>query len=86
MNGAAPDWRAFYDGHDARLVSLPTYSFQRAWYWTEHHQQQEQYLVDSWRYRMEWKPLPPRATAALGGTSLVAFPARLRDDSHGCVP
>nr|WP_158839871.1 type I polyketide synthase [Saccharothrix deserti] len=33
--GVSVDWRAFHDTTDARRVDLPTYPFQRRWYWWE---------------------------------------------------
>jgi NAD(P)-dependent dehydrogenase (short-subunit alcohol dehydrogenase family) len=36
-------------------------------------------VVDSWRYRVTWKPLAERGTPALAGTWLLAVPG---DDSH----
>src|SRR5213078_1435636 len=49
-------------------------------------QRREQALLDRWRYRITWKPLPDRP-AVLSGTWLVLTPAEHeeRDWVDGCV-
>ena len=37
-------------------------------------------MVDSWRYRLSWRPVPTRAEGTLTGTWLLAVPAGHRDD------
>ncbi len=59
------------DGDEARAslgAVLPALS---SW----HQRQRERSLLDSWRYRMEWKPLPGVPGGTLAGTWLVVLPA-----------
>ncbi|WP_431936482.1 type I polyketide synthase [Micromonospora sp. RP3T] len=46
--------------------------------WRRRQQQHDQ--LDGWRYRIEWQAAPEPATAALGGTWLLAVPTGLDDD------
>ncbi|MEU6393702.1 type I polyketide synthase [Streptomyces sp. NPDC046939] len=40
----------------------------------------EQSVVDGWRYRTEWKPLPVAAPAAIGGTWLLVVAEQMADE------
>ncbi|MFD5460358.1 type I polyketide synthase, partial [Streptomyces olivaceus] len=41
----------------------------------------EKTVVDGWRYRLGWRPVPTRTEATLTGTWLLAVPAGHRDDA-----
>ncbi|MDH6122292.1 NADP-dependent 3-hydroxy acid dehydrogenase YdfG/acyl carrier protein, partial [Kitasatospora sp. GAS204A] len=62
------------DAHDAQssLSALgPVLPVLAAW----RRQQREQSLVDTWRYRVDWKPLAAEPTGLLTGTWLLVVPA-----------
>ncbi|MGC7097560.1 type I polyketide synthase [Amycolatopsis lurida] len=119
--GVAVDWHAYYDGRGARRIDLPTYPFQRRWYWWElgatsasapdsefwaavdreeftgladelkvdaaalgevlpamsawRTRFTDESTVDSWRYRVSWRPVEAAGREALAGTWLVVTPA-----------
>ncbi|MCP2170484.1 type I polyketide synthase [Goodfellowiella coeruleoviolacea] len=61
--GATVDWAGVLPR--AALVGLPTYAFQHRRYW------QRPMGTDSWRYRVEWRPVPVPTEATLSGTWVV---------------
>ncbi|MET0236779.1 MAG: SDR family NAD(P)-dependent oxidoreductase, partial [Kibdelosporangium sp.] len=67
--GVPVDWTVAFPG--ARQVDLPTYPFQRQRYWLK--QTTVDSGADSWRYRIDWRPLPD-AAGSLSGTWLVVAP------------
>ncbi|HEU5471637.1 MAG TPA: SDR family NAD(P)-dependent oxidoreductase [Actinophytocola sp.] len=69
VHGAAVDWSALLPA--GRRVELPTYAFQRKRFWPSPAAPPVTPTVDSWRYRVDWRPLADRATG-LSGTWLVA--------------
>ncbi|GAA3035685.1 type I polyketide synthase [Actinokineospora globicatena] len=55
--GVRVDWSVFAAG--GAQVDLPTYPFQRQHYWLS----APVVAAESWRYRVDWKPITPRAGA-----------------------
>ncbi|MFJ1792953.1 type I polyketide synthase [Kitasatospora griseola] len=45
-------------------------------------QRRDESVIDSWRYRIGWQPLPDPPAAAPGGTWLVVLPAGHHDDAR----
>ncbi|MDQ1025075.1 acyl transferase domain-containing protein [Streptomyces umbrinus] len=102
VRGAPVDFGpAFPDGSARPRVDLPTYPFRRRRHWLEAPAQaaarQEAAVIDSWRYRVDWTPVPGTGDPSLTGDWLVLTPkSPLRDDlvkrvltglaRHGAVP
>ncbi|WP_405084867.1 SDR family NAD(P)-dependent oxidoreductase [Microbispora sp. NBC_01389] len=69
--GAPVDWTPAF-GPGARVVSLPTYAFQREHYWLDTPVPPAASPVDDWRYRVEWRAVAADEAPRLRGTWLVA--------------
>ncbi|MFI8093910.1 SDR family NAD(P)-dependent oxidoreductase [Streptomyces sp. NPDC086080] len=85
VRGAPVDWGRAVPDVPPRAVDLPTYPFQRRRHWirtpAEVAARQAATLVDSWRHRVVWTPVPagdprtpPGATPELGGQWIVVTP------------
>ncbi len=68
VHGTGVDWSSTVAG--GRRVDLPTYPFQRNWYWLRPTPATAPSTVDSWRYRVTWRPVTP-PDGRPGGTWLV---------------
>ncbi|WUN29289.1 SDR family NAD(P)-dependent oxidoreductase (plasmid) [Streptomyces sp. NBC_00316] len=102
VRGAPVDFGPAFPGGSARPgVDLPTYPFRRRRHWLEAPAQaaarQEAAVIDSWRYRVDWTPVPGTGEPTLTGDWLVLTPTSpLRDDlvetvltglaRHGAIP
>ncbi|MFD7862993.1 SDR family NAD(P)-dependent oxidoreductase [Streptomyces sp. NPDC059783] len=78
VRGVPVDWdRAFTTAPGTR-VDLPAYPFQRRRHWIEAPAdtaaQRERALVDGWRYRVTWTPVPATGATTLFGDWLVVTP------------
>ncbi|HUR03100.1 MAG TPA: type I polyketide synthase, partial [Nonomuraea sp.] len=72
-HGARVDWRAVLT--PAPPIDLPTYPFQPRRFWLTPRRPATP-GTDSWRYRLNWQPMPAAASApALSGTWQVLVPA-----------
>jgi acyl transferase domain-containing protein len=76
VRGVGPGWSALLE--PTRPVALPTYPFQRQRYWLDvpdsATQNTSRSALDSWRYRIDWAPLPESQAHSLTGTWLVVAP------------
>ncbi|MCP3803744.1 SDR family NAD(P)-dependent oxidoreductase [Allokutzneria sp. A3M-2-11 16] len=70
VSGVAVDWSAEFTG--ARVVELPPYPFEHVRYRPSGVIHQEQSVVDSWRYRVRWKPLVSKQDRPSGRWLVVA--------------
>ncbi|MET8204052.1 type I polyketide synthase, partial [Micromonospora taraxaci] len=91
VRGVAVDWTPCHPG--ARTIDLPTYAFQRRYYWPDLPRPASGTPAE-WRYRETWQPIdaPPVGTLA-GAWRIVADPAdptaqQLHDllTRHGATP
>ncbi|MDX3230474.1 SDR family NAD(P)-dependent oxidoreductase, partial [Streptomyces sp. ME19-01-6] len=73
VRGADISWHACFHGAD-RLVELPTYPFQREYYWLESGVERAPSAAGSWSYQETWRPVPESADAGISGVWLVAVP------------
>jgi acyl transferase domain-containing protein len=79
VRGVGPDWSALFPA--GPVVELPTYAFQRQHYWLAGEPDPRRDApTDSWRYHVDWVPLPEPRTVEPAGGWLVLVPA-----GHGGV-
>ncbi|WSK48184.1 SDR family NAD(P)-dependent oxidoreductase [Micromonospora zamorensis] len=91
VRGVPVDWTPCHPG--ARTVDLPTYAFQRRYFWPDLPKPVSG-TPDEWRYRESWQPVDVAPTEALAGRwRIVADPAdptaqQLHDllTRHGATP
>ncbi|MFF3263902.1 SDR family NAD(P)-dependent oxidoreductase [Streptomyces sp. NPDC002932] len=102
VRGAPVDFGPSFPGESARTgADLPTYPFRRRRHWLETPAhavaRQEAAVIDSWRYRVDWTPVPDAGEPALTGDWLVLTPASPQRNAlvekvltglarHGAVP
>lgn len=76
LAGVAPDWAAVHRNKQRRRVSLPTYSFDRRYYWLPQAngdqtkasvQLEKKHDIESWFYLPSWKRTVPLSSLASGG-------------------
>ncbi|MGC2374229.1 MAG: SDR family NAD(P)-dependent oxidoreductase [Solirubrobacteraceae bacterium] len=81
-SGSPVDWGAMLDRPGAKQVALPTYGFQRRRYWLDPAPHSvvastrggPETTLESWRYRIEWKPMTDELSPALSGRWIVLIP------------
>ncbi|MGW2591742.1 SDR family NAD(P)-dependent oxidoreductase [Streptomyces sp. NPDC001515] len=85
VRGLPVDWERAFTGAPGTAVELPSYPFQRRRHWIEAPAdtaaQRERALVDGWRYRVTWTPVPATGATALFGDWLVVTPDAAVDSS-----
>ncbi|MDX3233985.1 type I polyketide synthase, partial [Streptomyces sp. ME19-01-6] len=77
VHGAVVDWPGLAARHAPQRVDLPTYAFQNRRFWLESPilgERPPEDVVDSWRYRVQWKPLPVPTAEQPEGRWLVVVP------------
>ena len=83
------DWSRYFAELGAEQIDLPTYPFERRWYWHDQAYPGPEAAgsseLDDWRYRIQWSPVPDHSAAALPGSWLVVVPADPQDDRVAAV-
>ncbi|MFH9109628.1 SDR family NAD(P)-dependent oxidoreductase [Streptomyces albus] len=78
VRGVPVDFGPAVPGGPDRLVELPTYPFRRRRHWLEAPAEatarKEAALIDGWRYRIDWTPVPGTGTPPLAGDWIVLTP------------
>ncbi|MFE0063085.1 type I polyketide synthase, partial [Streptomyces sp. NPDC059003] len=78
VRGVPVDFGPAVPGGPDHPVELPTYPFRRRRHWLEAPAEaaarQEAALIDGWRYRVDWTPVPGTSTPSLTGDWIVLTP------------
>jgi polyketide synthase 12 len=86
VHGIPVSWPSVFAGSGARRVPLPTYPFQRRRYWLRPETGAPVVsTVDSWVYRVAWRPVPEVATPRLTGRWLVLRPPSRGGDEQAAL-
>jgi pimaricinolide synthase PimS1 len=62
VHGVDLDWACFFAGTGSRRVDLPTYAFQREWFWPDEPAPDQHDDLDS-LFRVNWVPAPATGTS-----------------------